>query len=340
MKHFPQDSILSYLFFSAVFLITSFFVSVKLGINEKVGFVHIHNMPDFLVFSALFFKIKRIPVILDIHDLTPELFKEKWSEKKYRLFKFVLEFVEQLSCRFADHILTVTPECVNLLVSRGTAVKKITLIMNSADEKEFIYNEERFSRNGSDKFKFIYHGTIAKRFGLHYFINALPGIINDFENVEFHLVGSLKNEYSTELLNLVDKLGLKDKVQFLNPVPYSELNGMLKKYEMGVVTYEPTEYMNLAMPTKAAEYALTGLPFIITNLVSVKSIFRNESVCYVDPENSMNIAQSVKKIIGSTQLRIEMSRKAYEDMLKISWCVMRKRYLELINSLWKEKITI
>lgn len=336
-KNFSQESIASYVIGSIFFLIMALFKSISLEIKNGYKLVHVHNMPDYLVFSAIWHKLKRVPVILDIHDLTVELFKEKWSEKKFNKFKSILKLAEKISCNFADHVLTVTNECVEILVERGIPKEKITLIMNSADETQFNYNDERFSRNGKSGFKFVYHGTIAPRFGLHYFINAIPKILESVPDAEFHLYGSYRNEYSDELKAIIKKLGIEKSVFFNHHIPYSQVDEMIKQYDMGVVTYEQTEYMNLAMPTKAGEYALTGLPFIISDMISVRSVFSENSVCYVTPDNSIDIAEKVARLRNDTKKRQDMAQSSFNDMLKISWNVMKNRYLDLIYKLTETK---
>jgi glycosyltransferase involved in cell wall biosynthesis len=337
MKKFSQETIFSYVFGSLLFLFKSMIKSTALALKEKYSMVHVHNMPDYLVFSAVFLKLKRIPVILDIHDLTVELFKEKWSDKKFRIFKHILKFTEKVSCNFADHILTVTKECVDILMKRGIKSDKISLIMNSADENLFSFSDSRFSRDKDSTFKFLYHGTIAKRFGLHYFISAMPQILKFIPNAEFHIYGGSENEYSDELRLLISGSGLQKSVNFKESIPYAEVNEMIKDYDMGVITYEQTEYMNLAMPTKAGEYAITGLPFIISDMTSVRTIFREKSVCYVKPDDIESIVECIIKLQRDSELRAEMARSAYEDMLKISWNVMQKRYLDLFNTLTNTK---
>ena len=158
--------------------------------------------------------------------------------------------------------------------------------MNSADDNMFTFNGYNSKKQKAFVHKIVYHGTIAKRFGLHYFINALPHVIKAIPEVEFHLYGTLNDNYAYELKELIQNLNLNNNVIFKDPIPYSEVNSMIKTYDLGVVTYELTEYMNLALPTKACEYASSGLPFIISNLISVKTIFRKESVLYVNPQDS------------------------------------------------------
>lgn len=333
MKSFHQDSIITYVFFSLLFLFKAFLKSILISKKNKHDLVHVHNMPDYLVFAAAYNKIKGIPIILDIHDLTVELFKEKWSINKFNRFKGLLKFFEKLSCNFADQVITVTKECVDILINRGIKKEKISLIMNTPDEKVFTYDLTRFNKNGSKNFRFLYHGTIAQRFGLHYFINALPEILKAIPNAEFHIYGSFTNEYSDTLRSMIKELGVGNNIFFMDYIPYSQLNQMIKDFDMGVVTYEQTEYMNLAMPTKAGEYAFTGLPFIISDLISVKTVFRNESVCYINPENTNAISTEIIKLYKNPVMRSNMSALAYEDILKISWNVMSKKYFTLVNKL-------
>ena len=336
MKNFHHDSILSYAFYSLIFIIKAMIKSLVISSKRKPDLVHVNNMPDHLVFTTIIQKLRGVPIILDFHDLTVELFKEKWSEKKFKQYKSILKFVEKLSCNFANQLMTVTKECVDILVSRGNKPEKVTLIMNSTDEKVFRYDDSRFKMNGTNRFNILYHGTIAKRFGLHYFINAMPEIVKVIPYAEFHLFGNISNnEYTDELRKLIDNAGLTNKVFLSDPVPYAEVNNMIKNYDLGVVTYERTEYMNLALPTKACEYAFTGLPFIISDLISVRSVFSDKSVCYVDPENTAYISEIVLDLYNTPKKRKELSKNALADINKISWGVMKKRYIDLIYHLTK-----
>lgn len=332
MKVFSQNKISSYIFYSLIFTFRALIKCTLLTSGKnKPDFIHVHNMPDYLVFTTLIPKMRKIPVILDMHDLTVELFKEKWSAKKFNKVKFLLTFVEKISCAYVDHVITVTRECVDILVSRGLNPSKISLILNSADENVFCNDSSELSEDKKFHFKILYHGTIAKRFGLHYFINAMPDIMKSIPDIEFHIYGKLNDYYAVELQNLIENLNLKKNVIFKDPIPYSEVNEMIKSYDLGVVTYELTEYMNLALPTKACEYASSGLPFIISKLISVQSIFRNESVLYVDPENEKMISDTVMEFYKNPIMGSTLAKNAVEDVSKISWSKMKLKYLDLIQ---------
>lgn len=327
-----KDSIINYLIFSIEFFIKAFIKTIALHRRNNYSVLHVHNMPDYLVFAALYPKLKGVPVILDIHDLTVELFKEKWSEKKFKLFKPLLIFTEKISCAFANHIITVTKECVDTLISRGISDKKISLIMNAPDDKLFSFDDWRFRKNGSDNtFRILYHGTLAKRFGLHNVVDAIKIVTEKYPAVEFHIYGNKDSEYAKELIQRAKDLNISNHIIINQSVPHDRVNEIIKRYDLGIVTYEPTDYMHLAFPTKAGEYALTGLPMIMTELKAVKSIFRENSVVFLESPESEIIAKRILELICNKEKRKSLSLNALDDVKKISWTVMKERYLRIIS---------
>ena len=127
MSFFPKNNIINYLFFSSIFFIKAFFLLNYLSIKNRYSLIQIHNMPDHLVFVTFFQRLFRVPVVLDIHDLTLELFREKWSIFLFCFMYPLLRTFEYLSFKFASHLITVTQQCADILISRGVPSHKITL---------------------------------------------------------------------------------------------------------------------------------------------------------------------------------------------------------------------
>lgn len=333
MNRFSLDSIFSYFFFSLTFLFKSFLKTILLVRKNKYSVVHVHNMPDFLVFAALYPKIIGLPVILDIHDLTVELFREKWGAIKFKLFKPILAAVEKICIKFSDKVITVSDQCAEKLIQRGTTKDKITIVMNVPDLRYFAYNEKRnFNRNGKG-FHLIYHGTIAGRYGLHNVIKILPTVLEKESDIIFHIIGRMDNEYSDYLKDLTKDLNLDNHVIFEEIVPYYEVSNRLKSADLGIALSENNEYANLGIPTKIFEYAAVGLPVIVTDLVSVRSTFRDSSMIFVNPEDTNQIANEIIKIVNNPEGRRSLAKNANVDLKQVSYEVMCERYLDLLNSI-------
>ena len=87
------------------FLLASSMLITRLHRRRRYDLIHIHNMPDFLVFAAWYPRWTGVRLILDIHDLVPELFASKFNladKSKYIIF---LKGVEKASSAFVDHVI-------------------------------------------------------------------------------------------------------------------------------------------------------------------------------------------------------------------------------------------
>lgn len=328
MKHFNQDTILSYILNSLLFLLSAALKSISLLLKNKYMVVHVHNMPDYLIFSAIFAKIKGIPVILDIHDLVPELFKEKWNVKANKLVLRTLTLSEKLSNQFADHTITVSDECSNRLKERGIKENKITVIMNVPNQEHFPFFYKRaFSKNS---FNLIYHGTIAERYGLHHAINAIALTQPMIPVIKFFIVGKIDSEYADYLRRLSESKNISEIVIFKNSINYKDLSEFFKNMDLGIITETTLEYSEFGIPTKAFEYVATGLPIIINDLKITRSIFSEKSVCFIDYNNYKQIAEKILFLYNNPDKRKEMSLNAYSDLSKISYEKMSLKYINLL----------
>ena len=73
--------------------------------QNRYDVIHIHNMPDFLVFAAWYPKLTGAKLILDIHDLVPELFVSKFQTRLKGTYFRWLKAIERISARFVDHVI-------------------------------------------------------------------------------------------------------------------------------------------------------------------------------------------------------------------------------------------
>jgi glycosyltransferase involved in cell wall biosynthesis len=310
MNKFSQENIFYYILYSLIFQLKSSIKALGLLIKEKPDVIQVHNMPDYLVFAAIFHKIKRVPVVLDIHDLTVELFKEKWGKKKFKFFKPLLIAIEKLSTKFADRVITVSEQCGRKLMERGLPGSKLTIVMNVADSKSFTYYSEREFKKIERNLKLFYHGTIAERYGLDNTIIALPGVIEKIPGTVFYIFGKFDVEYRNFLEKLIQELKISENVCFKAPVPYESVSEEFKLADIGVITETILEYSNLGIPTKAFEYAAAGLPFIINDLQVNRSVFRDESVVFVHHNNTKQISDEIINLCLNPERRKKMSENA------------------------------
>src|ERR1700730_322818 len=88
-------------------------------LRRKYDFIHVHSVPDFLVFAAWLPRISGTPEVLDIHDILPEFYNSKFgSHTSSMVFRF-LQGVEKVSERFSSHVIVANHIWQKRLLSRS-----------------------------------------------------------------------------------------------------------------------------------------------------------------------------------------------------------------------------
>src|SRR5882762_11075068 len=102
---FDETGRFSYLWRVLLFLARALYhVSIN-DLSQHYDIVHVHSVPDFLVFTALLPRLRGVPVILDIRDILPEFYASKFEvSERSPGFRFLC-FVERLCARFASHVI-------------------------------------------------------------------------------------------------------------------------------------------------------------------------------------------------------------------------------------------
>jgi glycosyltransferase involved in cell wall biosynthesis len=121
---------LTYLLKILWFLLKSSTVLTVLQLRRRYDLVHVHNVPDFLVFAAWLPQGMGAKVILDIHDILPELYAGKFDSKSESPVFRALLHLERVSCWRADHVIVANDLWRERLVARAVQADKCTTILN------------------------------------------------------------------------------------------------------------------------------------------------------------------------------------------------------------------
>lgn len=320
MKYF-----FSYLqFFMSVFVRTSI-----LYIKNKYRLVHINNMPDFMVFSALIPKLCGAKIILDIHDPMPNTYLTKVQGNKRDILYRVFLFQEQLSARFADQIITVhEPLKKDILVKDRILDNKIIVLPNFADERIF-----KLVKNYRLQFpiKLVFYGTIAERFGLKFILEALSHFTLK-DRLFLKIIGD--GDYAGELKGLISYLGLHDHVEFDNAVyPVQELPAILRHFHIGVVSYRlspATEYM---LPVKMMELLAMGIPVITVHNKAIDYYFKNGHCLFYDPNDMKSLSQVFDTMVENPNSILRIRKEWLKMRKSYVWKEASQAYTKLLNGL-------
>lgn len=328
-----RESMLCYLyaylavFFSGAFLLTFLYA------KNRYSLIQIHNMPNFIVFTALIPKLFGAKVLLDIHDPMPELFMSKFSVTEESLFIRILRFEEKLSMRYADRVITATEMVRERLLQTLNHGKDVDVILNLPDKGKI--NSDAFSERVREdgKFTLLYHGTIAKRHGLGLVVQALPEIKKQIPNVQFVIIGN--GEYTDELKDLVRRLNLNNTVVFRDPVPHEQIAAEILSSNAVICVPPQDIFIEMALSTKILETLVLRKPVIISRNRCNEYYFKDDEVLFVDPSNLDNIVAAVRQIYELNQKNEKMASSIYSRILeKFNWDVEKVKYEKIVGELF------
>ncbi len=305
----------------------------RLHLQRHYHTIQVHNMPDFLVFCAVIPKLLGVPVILDMHELMPELFRGQFGARKAWL-AWLIRLQEKLACKFADHVITVTKPCWQALIQRGVPESKCSMVMNVADEKIFYPRPHaNGTSSGSRKFGLIYHGTLVKRNGLDLAIQAVDRVRAEIPGVHLTLIG--RGKFLPEMKRMVEELGISDYVTFEDLRLAEELPDMISACQLGVVPIRSDPFTEFALPTKLMEYAAMGLPAVAARTPVNEFYFKNTNTEFFEPGDADDLARCLLKLYQDPNRMTELARGSENFNRQYNWLQISAEYVAMVNGLDK-----
>jgi glycosyltransferase involved in cell wall biosynthesis len=323
-----QKYIASYL----EFLLRAFFVCNKLLLLRQVDIFHVHNMPNFLVLSAILARIFGKKLILDIHDSVPETYTAKFNENPNKMLFWLLCREEAICCRLAHKIICVNHPQRDALVSRGIASAKITVLLNVPDFQWYKMNSPvKLDKREVKQFKVVYHGTLAKRLGVDLAIQAVGKLIHSIPEIEFHIYGGGDDKQA--LTQLTEELRLQAYIHFYGFLPLDKLCPILTEMDLGVIGNRKNIATDLMLPVKMLEYVALNIPVVVPRLQTVQYYFSDEMVSYFEPQDTDDLAATILVLYQNREKRERQARSARKFLDQFGWEIHQKDFLDLYSRL-------
>ncbi len=341
MYKYQGESSFAYLLSYIRFFFLSFWYINGLYFRKKYDVIHVNNMPDFLVFTTIIPRILRCKVILDIHDLTSELYGLKFESKKNSILLKLLKIQEALSLRYANKVLTVHEPYRRKLMDRKVPENKITVLLNTPDEKLFSlqdYGTRKISTvamKNNTQATIVYHGTIVERYGIQLIIQALAYL--RIHEPDLHINAKIygRGEFVPQLRELNRTLNTEDIVYIHGKhIPLTDVPDVLIEGDIAVVPNIRNAYNEYALSTKLLEYISVGIPAIVSYMSINAEYFDNEMVVFFESGNVAELAKAISYLTRNPAKRRAMAQIAHQRFVqKYSWAAMKLDYYKLVDTL-------
>lgn len=306
----------------------------RLHARNRYDVIHIHNMPDFLVFAAWYPKLTGAKLILDIHDIVPELFANKFKTGLKTGYVGLLKVIERMSARFVDHVIVSNHLWRDTLTARSVEERNCSVLVNYVDTG--VFSPQARTRNDG-KFIVLFPGSFQWHQGLDIAIEAFAHFKRKVPNAEFHLYGGGNADAETELKELVRRLDLEESVKFCGGVSLDRMAEVIANADLGVVPKRADSFGNEAYSTKIMEFMSQGVPVVVSRTKIDTFYFEEGVVHFFRSGDSLAMAQAMLDVVNDKDLRESLIARGYEYVERHCWDQKKKEYLDLIDSLSTER---
>lgn len=211
----------------------------------------------------------------------------------YEFFKSDRETARYIDCcKRVTGLFVISESLKRSFVELGVAEDRIHVINMIVDTNRF-----QNVRKNADVEKYIaYCGTASNnKDGVDDLIRSFALTARDIEGIKLYIIGktpSLSDE--AQNLQLVESLGLRDRIVFMGKVPAERMPQLLKDARVLVLARPDSLQAQNGFPTKLGEYLLTENPVVITRTGDIPLFLEDGvSALLAEPRNCAQIAAKI-----------------------------------------------
>lgn len=173
-------------------------------------------------------------------------------------------------------------------------------------------NANRWPTTTDDTPEIVYTGNLGSAQDLETCIRAMAHLSD--KRAVLRLVGGGDEE--TTLRELVDELGVDDRVEFAGVIPREDVPDVLNRATIGVAPLADVESLSYAIPTKVYEYMACALPTVVTGRGEIERFVTESGGGVHVPNDPERLAAQLDELLENPRLRMGMSRRGRQHVVE------------------------
>lgn len=273
--------------------------------------VVIGSSPDlFTAWTAMFVAGNLgVPFVFEVRDLWPETFVQMGRFTSANIFVRLMSMIENCLYRNADHIVTLLPDSIDYIASKGGEPDRITWLPNGV----FLPKERNHNPSPeSKKVTLMYAGAHSLANNLMTLMEAVQYLEAQGygETIRIRLVGD--GPEKPMLQEFARHAGL-ESVTFEDPVPKKYMAEKLQEADGFIILIKnlPLYRWGYSM-NKLFDYMAAARPVIIAVAARYNPVKEAGAGLTVEPENAESLAEGIKRFCSlPIEVRTAMGQKGF-----------------------------
>lgn len=207
---------------------------------------------------------------------------------------------------------------------------KPSYIMGSIiDEKRFEIDLSDID-NGGD---LCYFGGMAlNNDNVDLLIKVFNKIKDKYPNLNLLFYGTPSDKDRIFLMDMINCFHLQERVFLKGRISYNEVPKMMKQAAVLVTSQSNTKRAEGGLPTKLAEYLISGRPAIVSKVSVIPEILSDrENIYMVEPDNVENYINTLEEVLSNYDVALNVAKKgqlfAIHNYGNIHVCKQLKEFL-------------
>jgi len=259
--------------------------------------------------------------------LEKNLFKRLWR-------KMISGFYSLKEFDFNNNMITISEALKKEHIAAGFSESNISVIPRGISP-ELINNRGRSITSFNEKMvKILYIGRMIPEKGVHIAISAIGHLVNHLgvKNIQFDLFGNGNDAYIENLKNLMQSLKIEKQVKFHGKVDRGQLLNIYEDYDLLLLPSIFQEPLGVVL----IEAMARGVPVVATDTGGIPEVITHEvNGLLVSPENSIKMAEAVKRLIDNPLLAQEISNNGIKTVREN---FNQNRIIVLIENYLKKRV--
>jgi glycosyltransferase involved in cell wall biosynthesis len=288
--------------------------------KKKINIVNIHSVA-LLPLGYLLKLIYGAKLIYDTHELETEVHGLKGLRKK------LSKWLEYLLIKKVDHIFVVSENIADWY-EKTYNITRPTVLLNASREahiQQTNYFRDTFHLR-DDQIIFLYQGHLESERGVDLLLEAFKKKINDKIVIIFMGRGKLE----TEIQSLTKSY---NNIFFHKTVPTNVLLNYTTSADVGVALIQNTCLShNFCMPNKLFEYAMAGLPVLVSNVKEMGAfVKKNQMGLVLENYTVASLDETIERLLSMDL--VVLGQNAKKAALDNSWEHQEKKMANVYKNL-------
>ena len=318
----------------AWFLLRGGWVLARRHRRRRYDVVSVASPPDPLVFAALPLRLAGVPVILDLHEATPEFFRSRFPKASNRWSQAVLHMAERVSIRAATVSLSVNQARHRRLLDLGHDPDRLRVITNGPSLGRFRpgdHPHRPFMADGV--LRLVYTGAVTPLYELDVAVRAVAAVRERRPDVDVRLDIYGRGDAEPVLRALADELGIGERLTLHGRIQLEDVAAAVAASDVGLSPLSADPFTEISMPTKALEYSAMGKPSIVADTRAAREHFEQDELRWYASGDVASMTAALLRLIDDEAARERARAGAQVRATELSWDLEAPFYVELIRAL-------